>query len=180
VFGPFVEQKMNKKTTRSPLVGIVMGSQSDWETMQNAAKILTDFGVPFETGIVSAHRTPQRLFTYATTAMSRGLNVIIAGAGGAAHLPGMIASLTQLPTLGVPVRSKSLDGLDSLMSIAQMPAGIPVATLAIGNAGATNAGLLAVSILALNDSKLATKLAKWRKAQTKAVAKKPGKIAKHK
>ncbi len=171
---------MTKKTALSPLVGIVMGSQSDWETMQNAAKILTQFGVPFETGIVSAHRTPQRLFTYASTAMLRGLKVVIAGAGGAAHLPGMIASLTTLPILGVPVQSKSLDGLDSLMSIAQMPAGIPVGTLAIGNAGATNAGLLAVSILALSDPKLATKLARWRKAQTASVSKKPAKVKKKK
>ena len=161
------------KTLQKPVVGLVMGSQSDWETMQNAAKILTDFGVPFEAGIVSAHRTPQRLVAYGTTAVERELKVIIAGAGGAAHLPGMLAALTTLPVLGVPVQSKSLDGLDSLLSIAQMPAGIPVGTLAIGNAGATNAGLLAVSILALGDAALAAKLAKWRAAQTAAVAKEP-------
>jgi len=157
-----------------------MGSQSDWETMQNAAKILSDFGVAFEVGIVSAHRTPHRLVAYGTTAAERGLKVIIAGAGGAAHLPGMLAALTTLPTLGVPVQSKSLDGLDSLLSIAQMPAGIPVGTLAIGNAGATNAGLLAVSILALGDEKLASKLTKFRKAQTDSVGKKPVKAKKKK
>jgi 5-(carboxyamino)imidazole ribonucleotide mutase len=161
------------KTSKKPLVGIVMGSQSDWETMQNAARILTEFGVPFEPGIVSAHRTPERLVEYGMAAASQGLQVIIAGAGGAAHLPGMLAALTTLPVLGVPVQSKSLDGLDSLLSIAQMPAGIPVGTLAIGNAGATNAGLLAVSILALQDEKLAAKLAKWRAKQTAAVGKKP-------
>ena len=161
------------KLSQKPAVGIVMGSQSDWETMQNAAKILGDFDVKFEAGIVSAHRTPQRLIAYGTTARSRGLQVIIAGAGGAAHLPGMLAALTTVPVLGVPVQSKSLDGLDSLLSIAQMPAGIPVGTLAIGNAGAVNAGLLAVSILALNDEKLAIKLTKYRARQTAAIAKKP-------
>lgn len=166
------------KTNKKPVVGLVMGSQSDWETMQNAARILSDFGVAFEAGIVSAHRTPQRLVAYGTTALSRGLKVVIAGAGGAAHLPGMLAALTTLPVLGVPVQSKSLDGLDSLLSIAQMPAGIPVGTLAIGNAGATNAGLLAVSILALDDAKLAAKLAKWRAKQTASVGKKPGKAKK--
>jgi len=159
--------------TKKPLIGILMGSQSDWETMKHAAKILSDFGVPFEAMIVSAHRTPRRLVEYGTSAASRGLQTIIAGAGGAAHLPGMIAALTVLPVLGVPVQSKSLDGLDSLLSIAQMPAGIPVGTLAIGNAGATNAALLAVSMLALHDEKLAKKFAKWRKAQTAAIAKKP-------
>jgi 5-(carboxyamino)imidazole ribonucleotide mutase len=172
--------RKGKEASQKPVIGIVMGSQSDWETMKNAAKILTDFGVPFEAGIVSAHRTPQRLVAYGTMAESRGLKVVIAGAGGAAHLPGMLAALTTLPVLGVPVQSKSLDGLDSLLSIAQMPAGIPVGTLAIGNAGATNAGLLAVSILALSDEKLAAKLGKWRKAQTDAVAKKPGKVKKKK
>ncbi len=167
---------MARKSTKpspKPLVGLVMGSQSDWETMQNAAKVLTDFGVPFEAGIVSAHRTPERMVTYGASAASRGLQAIIAGAGGAAHLPGMLAALTTLPVLGVPVQSKTLSGLDSLLSIAQMPAGIPVGTLAIGNAGATNAGLLAVSILALNDAALAARLAKWRAAQTAAVGKKP-------
>jgi len=165
--------RKSAKTSQKPVVGLVMGSQSDWETMQNAAKMLTDFGVPFEAGIVSAHRTPQRMVAYGTSAISRGLKVIIAGAGGAAHLPGMLAALTTLPVLGVPVQSKSLEGIDSLLSIAQMPAGIPVGTLAIGNAGATNAGLMAVSILALGDEALAAKLAKWRAAQTKAVAKEP-------
>jgi 5-(carboxyamino)imidazole ribonucleotide mutase len=165
--------RKNTKISPKPLIGIVMGSQSDWETMQNAAHILTDFGVAFETGIVSAHRTPQRMVAYGTTAAERGLQAIIAGAGGAAHLPGMLAALTTLPVLGVPVESKSLSGLDSLLSIAQMPGGIPVATLAIGHAGATNAGLLAVSILALQDKVLAAKLAKWRAAQTASVGEKP-------
>ncbi|MDE1900853.1 MAG: 5-(carboxyamino)imidazole ribonucleotide mutase [Alphaproteobacteria bacterium] len=171
---------MAVKSAPPPLISVVMGSQSDWETMQNAVRILDDFGVPFETGIVSAHRTPERLVAYAQTAAERGLCAIIAGAGGAAHLPGMIAALTTLPVLGVPVQSKSLDGLDSLLSIAQMPAGIPVGTLAIGNAGATNAGLLAVSILALQDAKLAAKLAKWRAKQTAAVGTKPVKGKKKK
>jgi 5-(carboxyamino)imidazole ribonucleotide mutase len=162
-----------RKKPRTPLVGIVMGSQSDWETMQHAAGILHDFGVPFEAKIVSAHRTPQRLFAYALSAAPRGLKVIIAGAGGAAHLPGMMASLTTLPVLGVPVESKALDGLDSLLSIAQMPGGVPVGTLAIGKAGAVNAGLLAVSVLALADKKLAVKWRKWRTAQTASIAMKP-------
>ncbi|HEU0117427.1 MAG TPA: 5-(carboxyamino)imidazole ribonucleotide mutase [Alphaproteobacteria bacterium] len=156
-----------------PLVGIAMGSQSDWETMQHAAAVLEAFRVPFEAVIVSAHRTPQRLFSYATSAQSRGLNVIIAGAGGAAHLPGMLASLTTVPVLGVPVRSKQLDGLDSLLSIAQMPAGIPVGTLAVGEAGATNAGLLAVSILGLHDDVWAQELRNWRSAQTASIAERP-------
>jgi 5-(carboxyamino)imidazole ribonucleotide mutase len=152
-----------------------MGSQSDWETMEHAANILKSFDVGFEASIVSAHRTPQRLYEYASNAAERGLQVIIAGAGGAAHLPGMIASLTTLPVLGVPVRSKSLDGLDSLLSIAQMPAGIPVGTLAIGEAGAKNAALLAVAVLALQDTVLANALRAWRVKQTAAVAAKPGK-----
>lgn len=156
-----------------PLVGIIMGSQSDWETMEHAAIMLADFRVPFEVKIVSAHRTPKRLYEYAATAAERGLQVIIAGAGGAAHLPGMAASMTTLPVLGVPVRSKSLDGLDSLLSIAQMPAGIPVGTLAIGEAGAKNAALLAVSILALNDKALAEKLCAWREKLTNDVALEP-------
>ncbi|MDE2029352.1 MAG: 5-(carboxyamino)imidazole ribonucleotide mutase [Alphaproteobacteria bacterium] len=156
-----------------PLVGLVMGSQSDWETMQHAGKVLADFGVPFEVGIVSAHRTPERLVAYAQSAAGRGLKAVIAGAGGAAHLPGMIAALTTLPVFGVPVESKTLDGLDSLLSIAQMPAGIPVGTLAIGKAGSINAGLLAVSVLALGDEKLAAKLARWRAKQTASVAQKP-------
>jgi 5-(carboxyamino)imidazole ribonucleotide mutase len=157
----------------SALVAIIMGSQSDWETMQHAAERLEEFGIPHETNIVSAHRTPDRLYMFAKEAKGRGIQVIIAGAGGAAHLPGMTASLTELPVLGVPVESKSLKGLDSLLSIAQMPAGIPVGTLAIGRAGAENAALLAVSILALNDEKLARKLTQFREKQTAAIAKKP-------
>lgn len=168
---------MSKKTQK-PLVGLVMGSQSDWETMQHAAKMLEDFGVVYEAGIVSAHRTPERLVGYATTAVENGLQVIIAGAGGAAHLPGMIASMTTLPVLGVPVQSRALAGLDSLLSIAQMPAGVPVGTLAIGEAGAKNAGLLAVSIIALQDATVAAKYAKWRARQTAAVGKKPISTAK--
>lgn len=150
-----------------------MGSQSDWATMKHAADILKELGVSNEQKIVSAHRTPERLYEYATSAQSRGLKVIIAGAGGAAHLPGMTASMTALPVLGVPVMSKSLDGMDSLLSIAQMPKGIPVGTLAIGEHGAANAALLASSILALEDSALAKRLAKWREKQTKSVAKAP-------
>jgi len=165
-----------KKAGKAPIVGIAMGSQSDWETMQHAAEILREFGIPYETSIVSAHRTPERLYAYATSAAERGLKVVIAGAGGAAHLPGMMASLTILPVLGVPVQSKSLDGLDSLLSIAQMPAGIPVATLAIGKAGATNAGLLAVAVLALSDKALAQKWRYFRREQTKAIAMKPKKV----
>lgn len=164
----------------APLVGIIMGSQSDWETMEFAARLLSDFRVPFEANIVSAHRTPQRLYAYASSAAERGLKVVIAGAGGAAHLPGMAASMTRLPVLGVPVRSKSLDGLDSLLSIAQMPAGVPVGTLAIGEAGAKNAALLAVSILALSDKALAKTLEQWRKTQTNAVAFTPQPISRKK
>lgn len=158
---------------RSPVVGIIMGSQSDWPVMREAAKILEDLGVAFEAKIVSAHRTPQRLVEYATTAKERGLKVIIAGAGGAAHLPGMAASMTPLPVLGVPVQSKALKGLDSLLSIAQMPKGVPVGTLAIGEAGAANAGILAASIIALEDSAVATKLDAFRKAQTDSVKEVP-------
>ena len=150
-----------------------MGSQSDWETMQHAEAILKQFKIPHEVKIVSAHRTPDRMTDYAKTAKKRGLKVIIAGAGGAAHLPGMVASLTPLPVLGVPVESKTLKGLDSLLSIAQMPGGIPVATLAIGTAGAKNAGLLAAAILATTDEKLAKKLDAFRKKQTAKVALKP-------
>ena len=150
-----------------------MGSQSDWETMQHAEAILKQFKIPHEVKIVSAHRTPDRMTDYAKTAKKRGLRVIIAGAGGAAHLPGMVASLTPLPVLGVPVESKTLKGLDSLLSIAQMPGGIPVATLAIGTAGAKNAGLLAAAILATTDEKLAKKLDAFRKKQTAKVALKP-------
>lgn len=157
----------------SPLVGIIMGSTSDWETMRHAADILTALDVPHETKVVSAHRTPDRLFDYAKAAKGRGLKVIIAGAGGAAHLPGMAASMTALPVLGVPVESKALQGMDSLLSIVQMPGGIPVGTLAIGKAGATNAGLLAASILALSDDALALRLESWRQAQTDSVAHNP-------
>ncbi|MBX3417756.1 MAG: 5-(carboxyamino)imidazole ribonucleotide mutase [Pirellulaceae bacterium] len=152
-----------------PVVGVVMGSKSDWETMAEAAKILEQFNVPHECRVVSAHRTPDWMAEYAQTARSRGIRVIIAGAGGAAHLPGMVAAHTTLPVLGVPVQSKSLNGLDSLLSIVQMPGGVPVATLAIGSAGAKNAGLLAVRILALNDPRLAEKLQQFHEAQRDAV-----------
>jgi len=162
-----------KKVDLQPVIGIVMGSQSDWATLENAANVLDSFGIPYEVKIVSAHRTPQRLFAYAVSAAERGLKVLIAGAGGAAHLPGMTAALTPLPVLGVPVQSRSLDGLDSLLSIAQMPGGIPVGTLAIGNAGAINAALLAVSILALSDARLAKLYAQWRDVQTASVALEP-------
>ncbi len=151
------------------LVGVVMGSDSDWETMQAAARRLADFGVPYEARVVSAHRTPDLLFRYAEEAAGRGLKVIIAGAGGAAHLPGMLAAKTTLPVLGVPVASRQLKGLDSLLSIVQMPAGVPVATFAIGEAGAANAGLFAVALLAAHDPALATKLAAFRAAQTERV-----------
>ncbi len=147
-----------------PQIGIVMGSDSDWETLQNAEKVLIDFGVPHEVEVVSAHRTPERMVEYAKTAVDRGLKVIIAGAGGAAHLPGMISSLTTLPVLGVPVLSKALSGVDSLLSIVQMPAGVPTATFAIGPAGATNAALFAIQILALGDAHLATKLQQYKQA----------------
>ncbi len=155
------------------VVGIIMGSQSDWETMAHAHEILHKLGIPHETRIVSAHRTPARLFDYAKSAKDRGLKVIIAGAGGAAHLPGMTASMTPLPVLGVPVESKALSGMDSLLSIAQMPGGIPVGTLAIGKAGAINAALLAASILSLNDPALAAKLDQFRADQTDNVAEIP-------
>ena len=154
-------------------VGIIMGSQSDWETMQHAAQTLEKLGVSHETRIVSAHRTPRRLFDYATGARARGLKVIIAGAGGAAHLPGMAAALTPLPVLGVPVQSRALKGMDSLLSIVQMPGGVPVATFAIGQAGATNAALFAASILALSDPAIAAALDRWRQNQTDAVAERP-------
>jgi 5-(carboxyamino)imidazole ribonucleotide mutase len=156
---------MTDTEQESPLVGIIMGSSSDWPTMQHAAKVLEDFGVPYEKRVVSAHRTPELLVSYAKSAQSRGLQCIIAGAGGAAHLPGMTASMTTLPVLGVPVQSKALSGVDSLYSIVQMPGGIPVATFAIGNAGATNAGLFAVSLLANNDSELTSKLQAFRDTQ---------------
>lgn len=164
---------MSNTVQPTPLVSVIMGSQSDWETMRRATMVLDNLGIAYETKIVSAHRTPKRLYVYATEAAERGLKVIIAGAGGAAHLPGMVAALTCLPVLGVPVRSSSLNGQDSLLSIVQMPAGIPVGTLAIGEAGATNAGLLAAAILALADPALAVRLAAWREAQTAAVAEVP-------
>jgi 5-(carboxyamino)imidazole ribonucleotide mutase len=154
-------------------VAIIMGSQSDWETMRHAAETLDALGVAFETRIVSAHRTPDRLFAFAKGAKAAGFKVIIAGAGGAAHLPGMTASLTELPVFGVPVESKVLSGVDSLYSIVQMPAGVPVGTLAIGKAGAINAALLAASVLALQDRGLSARLAAWRKRQTDAVAERP-------
>jgi 5-(carboxyamino)imidazole ribonucleotide mutase len=152
-----------------PIVGVVMGSDSDWPTMQAAAAVLRDFGVPFEARVVSAHRTPDLLFEYAETAQSRGLKAIIAGAGGAAHLPGMLAAKTIVPVLGVPVQSKALSGKDSLLSIVQMPKGIPVATFAIGEAGAANAGLFAVAMLAASDARLAAQLIEFRKCQTEKV-----------
>lgn len=154
----------------APLVAIIMGSQSDWPTMKRAAVMLTELGVPYETRIVSAHRTPERLYDFAKSARGRGIKVVIAGAGGAAHLPGMTASLTSLPVLGVPVSSKALSGTDSLYSIVQMPPGVPVGTLAIGEPGATNAGLLAAQILALSDTDLQTRIDDWRARQTAAVA----------
>ena len=160
-------------TSKPPRVGVVMGSRSDWDTMQHAASVLNELGVPHEVQVVSAHRTPDRLFQYAEQAIGRGLQVIIAGAGGAAHLPGMLAAKTRLPVLGVPVQSKALNGMDSLLSIAQMPAGIPVGTLAIGRAGAVNAGLLAAAVLALHDPALAAVLEEWRSRQTRAVLDQP-------
>ncbi len=157
-------------TKPAAVVGVIMGSRSDWPVMQYAADILGALDIPFEAKIVSAHRTPDRLYDYAKSAADRGLKVIIAGAGGAAHLPGMAASMTRLPVIGVPVQSKSLKGLDSLLSIVQMPAGVPVATVAIGEAGAKNAGLLAASILATSDAALAARLNAWRAQQTANVA----------
>jgi 5-(carboxyamino)imidazole ribonucleotide mutase len=160
-------------TDTPPLIGIIMGSTSDWETMQHASAVLADLHVPHECKVVSAHRTPKRMVDYAEQAKDRGIKVIIAGAGGAAHLPGMTAAMTSLPVLGVPVESKALSGMDSLLSIAQMPGGIPVGTLAIGKAGATNAGLLAAAILAISDADLSARLEKWRKKQTDNVATDP-------
>ena len=157
----------------TPIVGILMGSQSDWETLKRAAAVLEALGIAHEARIVSAHRTPKRLYDYAQSARDRGLKVIIAGAGGAAHLPGMVASLTPLPVFGVPIESKALKGMDSLLSIVQMPAGIPVGTLAIGEAGATNAALLAASVLALGDPAIARALDDWRHRQTAAVGDTP-------
>ena len=157
----------------SPLVGIIMGSKSDWETMSNAAETLDALGVAYEVGVVSAHRTPDLLFEYAATAEARGLEVIIAGAGGAAHLPGMTAAKTSLPVLGVPVESKALKGMDSLLSIVQMPAGIPVGTVAIGRAGAINAALLAAAILGNKYPEIKAAVKKYREAQTQAVLENP-------
>jgi 5-(carboxyamino)imidazole ribonucleotide mutase len=169
------------KVTRRPppnaVVGLIMGSQSDWATMKHAADTLEALGVPFEAKIVSAHRTPKRMMAYAEGAQKRGLKVIIAGAGGAAHLPGMTAAFTALPVLGVPVESAALKGHDSLLSIVQMPAGIPVGTLAIGRSGAINAALLATSIVGLGDAKIAASLAQWRARQTEAVAEAPSDAA---
>ena len=156
-----------------PLIGVIMGSRSDWETLRHTAETLEKLGIPHETRVVSAHRTPERLFDYAKQAAGRGLKVIIAGAGGAAHLPGMAASMTHLPVLGVPVQSAALAGVDSLLSIVQMPAGVPVGTLAIGRAGAVNAALLSASILALEDAALAERLIAWRAAQTESVPESP-------
>ncbi len=161
------------KARKKPLVGVIMGSQSDWETLEHAANALDLLDIPFETRVVSAHRTPDLLFKYAASAEKRGIKVIIAGAGGAAHLPGMTAAKTALPVLGVPVESKTLQGIDSLLSIAQMPAGIPVGTLAIGRAGAVNAGLLAAAILATGSAPIRKRLEAFRREQTRKVLKRP-------
>jgi 5-(carboxyamino)imidazole ribonucleotide mutase len=171
--GPLREAKSlmpSRKSAPRPVIGIIMGSQSDWPTMRAAAAILDELGIGYEARVVSAHRTPKRLYDYAESAKARGLKAIIAGAGGAAHLPGMTASMTALPVLGVPVESRALKGLDSLLSIAQMPGGRPVATFAIGEAGAKNAGLFAAAILALDDAALAKRRETWRARQTRAVA----------
>lgn len=160
-------------TDENPVIGIIMGSQSDWDTMEKAHDILHDLNIPHEVKIVSAHRTPERMFEYAKSAKERGLKVIIAGAGGAAHLPGMVASLTPLPVLGVPIKSKALKGMDSLLSIAQMPGGVPVGTLAIGEAGAKNAGLLAASIVGTFDEEVLANLEAYRAKQTDSVTEQP-------
>ncbi len=165
-----------RRLARHPVVGIVMGSTSDWDTMRHASDTLQALGVPHESRGVSAHRTPDRLADYAKSARGRGLKVIVAGAGGAAHLPGMVASMTALPVFGVPVESKALKGLDSLLSIAQMPGGVPVGTRAIGRPGAINAGLLAAAVIALSDAKVAARLDAWRKRQTAKVPKSPKRI----
>lgn len=169
-WGVRMAQTSNSDT---PVVGVIMGSQSDWPVMEKSCAILDELGVAYEAQIVSAHRTPQRLYEYATSAKANGLKVIIAGAGGAAHLPGMAASMTPLPVLGVPVQSRALSGIDSLLSIAQMPKGVPVGTLAIGEAGAANAGIFAASIIALEDASVAEKLDAFRAAQTAAVQETP-------
>ncbi|MEM0967181.1 MAG: 5-(carboxyamino)imidazole ribonucleotide mutase [Verrucomicrobiota bacterium] len=160
----------SSNTSSSPLVGIIMGSRSDWETMEHATKTLEELGVSYEAKVVSAHRTPDRLFEYAKSAEERGLKVIIAGAGGSAHLPGMVASMTLVPVLGVPVQSKALNGMDSLLSIVQMPAGVPVPTLAIGRSGAVNAALSAAAVIGLEDGKVREALRSFREEQTKKVA----------
>jgi 5-(carboxyamino)imidazole ribonucleotide mutase len=170
---PLLDDRAMTGTAAAPLVGVVMGSRSDWETMTHAAEVLEELGVPHEVRVVSAHRTPDLLFRYAEEALGRGIQVIIAGAGGAAHLPGMLAAKTRLPVLGVPVQSKALNGMDSLLSIAQMPAGIPVGTLAIGRAGAVNAGLLAASVLALHNPALAVAVEGYRARQTQTVLDNP-------
>ncbi|MEE2704755.1 MAG: 5-(carboxyamino)imidazole ribonucleotide mutase [Pseudomonadota bacterium] len=159
-----------------PLVGIVMGSQSDWATMKHAASILDDFKIAHETKIVSAHRTPERLYEYAKSAQKRGIKIIIAGAGGSAHLPGMIASLTELPVLGVPIKSRSLNGVDSLLSIVQMPSGIPVGTFAIGESGAKNSAIFAISVLSLSDKELSNKYISWRLDQTNSIEEEPNSL----
>jgi len=163
----------NARSSSKPVVGVIMGSRSDWETLSHASAALRQLGIPHETEVVSAHRTPDKLFAYCERAEGRGLKLLIAGAGGAAHLPGMAAAKTRLPVLGVPVESRTLRGLDSLLSIAQMPAGIPVGTLAIGRAGAINAALLAAAILALADPKLARRLERFRAGQTRKVLRQP-------
>jgi 5-(carboxyamino)imidazole ribonucleotide mutase len=164
---------MNTNDAQDPLVGVIMGSTSDWPTMEHASKVLSELEVPHETRVVSAHRTPDRLYEYARSARDRGLAVIIAGAGGAAHLPGMTAAMTTLPVLGVPIESKALKGMDSLYSIAQMPGGIPVGTLAIGQSGAINAALLAAQILSIKDPQLTERLDQWRAKQTAGVPERP-------
>ncbi len=170
---PKTMTKSSQAKNSQAKIGLIMGSQSDWKTMRHAAEILQYLKVPFEKKIISAHRTPQRMVAYAENARERGIIVIIAGAGGSAHLPGMTAALTSIPVLGVPVESRALKGLDSLLSIAQMPAGVPVGALAVGDAGATNAGLLAAAIMALQDSALAKRLDSWRAQQTARVAQRP-------
>lgn len=167
------QKKPGTRAPQAPLVGIIMGSRSDWETMQHAADTLAALRIPHETRVVSAHRTPRRLYEYASEARARGLQVIIAGAGGAAHLPGMTAAMTPLPVFGVPVESHAMKGLDSLLSIVQMPAGVPVGTLAIGRAGAINAALLAAGVLGLHNDKIAAALDAWRDRQTAAVHESP-------
>ena len=162
-----------KDNKMSVKIGVIMGSQSDWSTMKNTVDVIDSFNIPYELNIVSAHRTPNRLYEYAKQAEAKGIKVIIAGAGGAAHLPGMIASLTTLPVLGVPILSEAMKGMDSLLSIVQMPAGVPVGTLAIGQSGATNAGLLSLQILAINDQVLAKKIKNYRAKQTDSVLEKP-------